>query len=232
MIEQKLRSAAQQLPTPETELEPIIHTALQLTTPARTPKRKRAMALILALLLLAGCTAGAVSYSITTGYATNYYTEAAQLSSRLAVQIPECLGQSPFHSATVDHVHNRDIPWLLGPLFSRYQKLFLQYGNLSDDISNVHYIMFSFGSTENEIWRSAFAVNDAGIWSDDNIAPNTYASQTYRDILLQSGSIDEINNVIWIDEELDVCFTLSSSNYTIDELLSFAKEIIDLNHPD
>ena len=231
MIEQKLLSAASKLPTPETDFASIVHTADLLTAP-KPIRRKQAIALILALLLLGGCAAGAVRYSITTGYATNHYTEAVQLSSRLSVQIPEYLGQSPFHSATVDHIHNRDIPWLLGPLFSQYQKLFLQYGNLSDDISSVRYIMFSFGSTENALWRSAFAVNDALIWSDDNITPNTYDSQPYRDMLLQSGIIDEINHVIWNDEDLNVCFLLASSDYTTHELLTFAKEIIDLNHPD
>ncbi len=247
MIEQKLRSAADQLPTPETELEPIIHTAHQLTTPARSPRRKRAVALLLALLLLAGCAAGAVAYSFVPGYASYYFSDAAWISGRLDVQIPEQLGRSPFYEVLNIHTINRETPWYLGALFSRYKTVSIQYGTEGIEIwyndgepYDVHTILdciyFEFGSTENELWRHIFPFTDEGIWCDEALDPDTYTSESYKDCLLQGGTLirswGNINDVLWIDEELKVCFMLGSSDYTTEELLTLAKELIDLNHPD
>ena len=235
MIEQKLHTAAEALPQPETTFASILHTAHQ-KSPAKSPKRRRAIALILALLLLGGCAAGAAAYSATMGYGTNFYTEAAKIAARLDVQLPEQLGQSPFHSATIGHIYNRDIPWLLGPLISRYERICISYGSFDADLEDVYSISLMFGSTEKPLWRYSFSFTGDDIWCPDTLDPATYASEPYRGILLQSGTLDlshsRSGTVVWIDEELDVCFWLSSTYYTMDEMRAFAKEIIDLNHPD
>lgn len=242
MIEQKLQAAAEALPTPEGRFAPIVHTAQRLSHPARKPIRKRAVALILALLLLGGCAAGAVSYTYWVGPVWyDSYADAVRLSGDLDVLVPEELGESPFYDVTTVHTSTQNRFWMLGWIFYRYKTVALEYGTagtfLNEDGDTVHtvldHIYLQFGSTENELWRDIFPFTDDGIWCDDELDPETYASETYNGVLLQSGAIvrpwTRLNEVIWVDESLKVCFMLSSSDYTMDELLTFAKEIIDLN---
>ena len=248
MTEQKLTLASQSLPTPETEFSSIVHTADLLTSPKPVPhRRKRAIALILVLLLLGGCAAGAAAYSIVPGYSSYHFSDAVWLSGRLDVQIPDRLGQSPFYEFLTVHTTDRNTPWYLGSLFSRYKTFSIQYGTkgvkkmFADGESyDLHTILDSicleFGSTENELWRRIFPLTDDGIWCDGELDPATYVSESYKGSLLQGGtrirSWGNVNDVIWIDETLNVCFMLGSTDYTTDELLTFAKQIIDLNHPD
>ena len=247
MIEQKLALASESLPTPQTDFASIVHTADLLTAPqAASPRWKRAIALIVVLVLLGGCAAGAVTYTYAAGPTWyNSYEDAVKLSARINVLVPESLNEkSPFYDVTTIHTTTQNRFWMLSWFFYRYKTVALQYGTegtyVNDEGTTGYTIFdnvyFQFGSTENELWRDIFPFNDDGIWCHEELDPSTYASTNYKDFQLQSGTLVRpwvrMNTIIWIDRELNVCFMISSSDYTTDELLVFAKEIVDLNHPD
>ena len=249
MTEQKLILAAEALPTPKTEFAAIVHNAESLMAPTRPVFRwKRAIALMLSLLLLGGCAAGAVNYSYWAGPTWYHsYSDAARLSAQLNALVPEELGSSPFYDVTTIHTTTQDDFWMLSWLFYRYKTVALQYGTegivtvtVNGKPEEAHGVLnniyLQFGSTENELWRDIFPFTDEGIWCDEKLTPDTYASESYKSTTLHSGILtinsSKLNKVIWIDESLHVCFMMSSSDYTIDELLAFSKDVIDLNHPD
>ena len=247
MIEQELTLASESLPTPKTTFSSIVHTAESLQNlPRPAFRRTRAVALVLALLLLVGCAAGAVSYTYAAGPVWyDSYEDAVNLSAKIDVLVPEALNeQSPFYDVTTIHTTTQDDFWMLSWIFYRYKTIALRYGTedtyVNEKGTTVHTVMdnvyFQFGSTENELWRDIFPFTDDGIWCDEKLSPETYASESYKSTTLHSGILtnngSKLNKVIWIDETLQVCFMISSSDYTVEELITFAKNIIDLNHPD
>lgn len=251
MTEQKLILASENLPTPESNFESVVHTASLLNAPRPIHHgRKRVVALILALLLLGGCAAGAVSYSYASGPIWyDSYADAVRLSAQIDVLVPEALGdRSPFYDVTTIHTTTQNRFWMLSWIFYRYKTVALQYGTegiipvtIEGKQEEAHGVLNSiylqFGSTKNQLWRDIFPFTDDGVWCHEELDPDTYATEAYKGITLHSGvlvrsPLSSLNDVIWIDPELDVCFLLGSSDYTVDELLTFAREIIDLNHPD
>lgn len=268
MIESKLYQAAQALPTPKTSF-------CEIENEARISKnnqifRIRKYRMVAAMLVCAFLLMGSAVMAATTevNYSawakrSNSFTDAKIIGGNIGIIIPEALDDSPFYNITTMYVVPDGTTYLdalINPAYPWYsvdygvQDVVRRYNSDEPDSgfseSAVIYDDYSvsFGSTENELYKYVFSLDETGTRILENALPGSYHTEEYNGITMQivtDVQYDDNGNevfayhhrIIWIDTENHAVFSLHKSFYADEneadqlpeEMIDFAKEIIDMN---
>lgn len=246
-MENKLKLELEALPAPEMTFE-------DLETVSRRPKafrrRKRTVILIAAVLALLLCGMGwaKMQYGMWLLYDSRAWSDLESETEKYDIVLPRELEGIPFlHMQVYGHVPQGGTlaQTLVNPL---YKPVCVNYGfhireTSPDGKTESRYYQdifdLSFGSTENELWRYYFQIDENGKWTACNV-PESYCTVEYKGITLQVGdtlwhyeSDDRTVStrwVHWVDEEKQVAFSLNETDYTDpNRVVECAKTIIDLN---
>ena len=246
-MENKLKMELDALPAPATTFEDL--EAMQ-TRPQTFRRRKRTAILVAAVLALLLCGMGwaKTQYGMWLLYDSREWSDLESEANKQDIRLPRELDGIPFLQMQVyGHVPQgaSHAQALLNPL---YKPVCADYGfhireTSPDGISGTRYdqdiFNLSFGTTENELWRYYFGIDENGTWTACDV-PESYCTIEYKGITLQVG--DTVWHyesegrtvytrwVIWVDEEREVAFSLNETDYTDpNRVVECAKAIIDLN---
>ncbi|MBR3840823.1 MAG: hypothetical protein IKM20_06780, partial [Erysipelotrichales bacterium] len=185
-------------------------------------------------------------------------------AEKVGITLPYSLDDSPFYQMLTVHVAPEGTTYLeaiSNPLYPWYEVNYGIEDVVREDISDetgTGYSEYSvvydkyqilFGSTENELYKYVFHLDENDTYILDNDPLNQYLTEMYRDINLQITTevfYDFENNneivsysheIFWVDDAnkavilirkpVDVSVTDDIEFPT--EMIEFAKEIIDLN---
>lgn len=259
MTEVKLRQAFQAMPEPASTFSQVEDKAYHKTrkTTTYTRQHRRATAIIVCAFLIFGCTVAAatteVNYSAWATRSTSFW-DAGRIADKLGIVLPEALGDSLFCEITTMHVVPEGTTYLQALFKSAYRWYDVDYGVRTDNaepfVTNDEYSI-AIGSTKGELWSYVFSLDETGAWALDDTLPGSYKTQEYNGVTLQIGTTvqyDRENDskifcyhhrVIWVDRNNNTVFVLRKSCYAEEEkadlfpeeLIAFAKEIIDINSP-
>lgn len=252
-MENKLKMELDALPVPKTTFEDL---EMMQTRPKTFLRRKRAVVLIAAVLALLLCGMGWAKTSMRYGmwvlYSSQGWSDAEWAAKKHDIRLPETLDGVPFvHFSVYGHVPQGGsfLRALISPL---YRPVSVDYGYerrevetypdgslASEAVWDETELDLSFGTTENELWRYYFQMDEKGVWTACGV-PESYHTIEYGGITLQIGDTcfyDEVRGanrctrwVHWVDEEKQVAFSISETDYTDpNRVVECAKAIIDLN---
>lgn len=269
MIESKLYQAAQALPTPKTSFCEIENKA-RISKNNQTFRLRRyrivAAMLVCAFLLMGSAVVAAtteVNYSAWAKH-SGQFSDAEVAAEKVGVTLPEAINDSPFYNITTMYVAPEGTTYLdalTNPAYPWYavdygvQKVVREYysdkpdSGYSESIDIDDKYSLSFGSTDNELFRYVFGLNENGDRILEKAIQDSYRTEEYNGITIQivtdvqhdrdNGS--EVfayhHQIIWIDEDNHAVFCLHKSVYADEiaadqlpkEMIDFAKEIIDMN---
>ena len=246
-MENKLMAELEAMPTPQTtfdELEAIP------AKPRSVRRRKRMIVIAVAVLALLLCGMGwaKTQYGMWLLYDSRAWDELEAKLEKYDYQLPRELDGVPFLEFQIyGHVPKGGslAQAMLNPL---YKPVCVDYGYRirevgSDGLPESTWFQdvlgLSFGTTENELWRYYFQIDETGTWVGCEV-PESYEVIEYKGITLQIGdtffydSVKGCNRytrwVNWVDEEKQVAFSLNETDYTDpNRVVECAKAIIDLN---
>ncbi len=269
MIESKLYQAAQSLPTPNTsffEIENKVN--LSKKNQAYRPRRYRMVAVMLVcvFLLMGSAMVAATTEVNFSAWASrsDTFEDVKEIADKLEIVLPDALGDSPFYNVTTMYVVPQGTTYLEAlntPVYKWYslnygvQDVIREYTSEDPDSgfseSPVVYDEYSLsvGSTDNELFKYVFSLDESGARILDNALPSSYHTETYNGITMQIVTDVQYNNdtaevfayhhrVLWIDASNHAVFSLHKSFYAEEdaadqfppEMLDFAKTIIDKNN--
>ena len=263
MIESKLHQAVQTLPVPTSTFSQIQEKAYQTQRRSSFGVRqyRRVAALLVCVVLLMGGAAIAATTEVDySAWATrsSAFSDCVGIADKLGIILPENIGDSPFREVTTLYVVPEGTTYLEALCTPTYQWYDVDYGvqeiirtEHSETIEASDEYSLAFGSTDGELWRYVFSLDEYGTWAPDNTLPGSYQTEEYKGITLQRGttvhysaeSDSEIfsyqHKVIWVDTTHNVVFVLNKSFYAEedaadkfpDKMIEFAKSIIDQNTP-
>lgn len=247
-MEAKLIRAAEMMPIPETEFGEIAAKAKKKASNTSSQRRLRPAVIVLALVvILCGVTTarayGRLQYGAWLGWETNAWWDVQRWAGKLDLELPKEMGDSTLQSACKLYVCPSDMSFWEAVFDPSYVSVHVDYGveiwedgswNRNDEIAVV------FGSTEDELWKYHFSVNDEGKRELENIVPGSEYSEMYGSVTLhccvRSYEIDGTDETItkyevyWTDEARGVFVDVSSSDVPdAATLVAYAKTIVDLN---
>lgn len=259
MMEQKLRRAAEQMPEPKTTFLEVGRKACQTQpSPAPLGTRRLAIAALCVILLLATACAAVTGLGYTG--MVSYLVTRSGVERALDISLPSDLDDSPCIAVSCVNVVPKDTNELLGRLFPDYRWYGLEYGvneivreTYSDEAGSGFAEWtetrdswsLTVGGLDDELWQHCFSMNADGTLAPDN-QMTLLRTEQYRgiDLLIGIWPIEDWENpgqissylhkIIWVDWEAGAIFDFNTYRPTEEfpeELLEFAKSIIDDNHP-
>lgn len=173
-------------------------------------------------------------------------------AEELGIILPETLGEYPIIDFSQFNLTTKKVPLWYSWLNPHYQYYATYYGiemeepYMTDDghEGTRHWregAELIYGSTENDIWRRQFGYDEQNIFFGGNSLLANHqveeiTSLEYEGFTVYTGKITASYsrstswwNVTWVDEGKGVVFSFDSGLDTPDQLIEFAKEIIDLN---
>lgn len=270
MIESKLYHAAQIMPQPKSSFSQIEERAgkVQPNSTFQLPQyRKVAAILVCVLLLTASVTVAAtveVNYSAWANRSASY-SDVVKVTEKVGVILPKALDDSPFYRMTTMYVAPEGTTYLEALTNPAYPWYSVHYGvqdvvreynsddpNSGYSESSVVYDEYSisFGSTDHELFRYVFGLDENNVRILDNAVPYSYQTEEYLGITMQIVTeVYDSNNgnetfayhhrVIWVDTNQHAVFVLHKCSYAEEfaadqmpgEMIEFAKSIIEMNNP-
>lgn len=269
MIENMLYQAAQSLPTPKTifcEIE-IKAEIIKRQQSYHIRRYRMVAAMLVCAFLLMGSAAVAatteVNYS-AWAMRSNAFRDAEIIGEKMGIVLPESLDDSPFYNVTTMYVAPEGTTYLdalINPAYPWYaadygvQDVVREYSSDGSDggssTSSVVYDEYSlaFGSTENELYKYVFSLDESGTLILEDSLSGSYRTEEYkgtRMLIVTEAQYDRDNGndvfayhhrIIWVDEENHAVFSLHKSFYADEnaadqlpeEMIAFVKEIIDMN---
>lgn len=251
-MEAKLKRELDGLPVPATSFEELEAMNRQ-QKPIR--RRKRIVVLTAAVLALLLCGMGwtKTQYGMWYLIGSKAYSDLENAAAKYDVLLPENLDGSPFYEYNIYGLVPRGAPLAVAMVNPSYKPRTVTYatevidreyysdGQVSSETSRlVNKLSLHFGTMENELWRYYFQFDETGVWTDCEV-PESYEVIEYKGITLQIGDtyfFDETLGcnrytrwVHWMDEERQVVFSLSETDYKDpNRVVACAKAIIDLNN--
>ena len=269
MIESKLYQAAQSLPVPQSaflEIETKANTGKQSIS-LRIPRYRMVATICACLVLLLGCvTVAATKEADFSAWASrsDTFDDVKEIADKLEIVLPDTLGDSPFYNVTTMYVVPQGTTYLEAFNTPAYKWYSLDYGvqdiireyNSEDPDSGfsespVVYDEYSLsvGSTDNELFKYVFSLDESGARILDDTLPDSYRTEIYNGITMQTvtdvqydDDTGEVfayhHHVLWIDASNHAVFSLHKSfcaeedaaDQFSPEMLEFAKSIIDINN--
>lgn len=272
MIETRLQQAVLTLPEPASSFSRIEEKAYQSQKKSsfRIRQYRQVAAILICAFLLMGSTVIAatteVNYSAWAIH-SSAFSDVQQISEKLGVVLPETLDASPFYNITTMYVAPEGTTYLdalADPAYPWYsadygvQDVVRKYNSDAPDSgfseSSVIYDTYSvsFGSTENELFKYVFGLDESGTRILENALPGSYRTEYYNGVIMQivtDVQYDGDNGcevfayhhrIIWVDADNHAVFSLHKSFYAEEdaadqlpiEMIAIAKKIIDMNIPD
>lgn len=221
--------------------------------------------LVCAFLLIGSAMVAATTEVNFSAWAnrSSTFEDARAIADELGIVLPETLDHSPFYNITTMHVVPEGTTYLEAlntPVYRWYsadygiQDVVREYNSDSPDSgfseSTVVYDEYtiSFGSTDNELYKYVFSLDESGARILEDVLPGSYRTEMYNGITMQIVTDVQYDDdtgeafayhhrVLWIDANNHAVFSLHKSFYaeenTADqlpaEMLEFAKSIIDIN---
>ena len=209
------------------------------------------MAIVLVLgllLLLCGMGWAKTQYGMWLLCDSHAWSDLEMEAERYDCRLPRELDGIPFLNMQVyGHVPQgaSHVEALLNP---RYRPVKVEYGYHQSETGrdcesemgwDEQVLGVSFGTTENELWRYYFEMDENGVWTACGV-PDSYGIVEYKGIILQIGDqvhYDELLErevytrwVHWVDKDRQVAFAVHETDYAEpDRVVECAKQIIDLN---
>lgn len=266
MIEEKLYQASLTLPVPTISFSQITERAYSINRNRSSHShryRMTAAVFICLVLLLGGIAAAATTEVSYSAWATHSgsFRDVHKITGKLGITLPESLDDSMFYNISTMHVVPEGTTYLdavTNPMYPWYsvdygvQRVVREYSAVSPDSGYSeslevydHYTV-SFGSTENELFRYVFSLDESGKRILENTLPGSYRNVDYRgarmqlvtDVQYEENRVFAYHHrVIWEDTQNNVVFLLHSSRHANEdlpsqfpsEMVAFAKAIIDMN---
>ena len=254
-MEAKLKHHADLLPNSELDFQTIEkHMKMNVNPTRKTGKVVRAV-LVAMLVVLLMCGMGwakiSMSYSMWTLYTSPDWRDAKWAAEKFDIQLPETMDGVPFDNYWVGGHVPQGGSWLrayLSPLYlprrvyysvQETMEITLPDGSTTSYTYDTEHFALGFGTTENELWRYYFQFDEDGVWTGWEV-PESYEVIEYKGFSLQIGETTSYNEiegrevftrwVHWVDEEREVCLSLSERDYEDpNRVVECAKAIIDLN---
>lgn len=269
MIESKLFQAAQSLPTPKTSFSEIENKA-RINKKHRSFRIRRyrmvAAMLVCTFLLMGSAVVAAtteVNYSAWATHA-NQFSDVEVVAKKVGVVLPEAIDDSPFYNITTMYVAPEGTTYLdaiMNPAYPWYsvnygvQNVVREYNSDEPDSGYSESIVvkdaysLSFGSTDNELFRYVFGLNENGDRILEDAIQGSYQTIVHNGITMQivtdvQHDLEDENEVlayhhrvVWIDTENHAVFSLHKSfdakenaaDQLPGEMIDLAKKIIDMN---
>lgn len=270
MIESRLYRAAQLLPEPTStffQIEEKAHRNRKVSSFYTRPYRR--VAAIAACVFLLMSVSVAVAATTEVNYSawamrSNAFSDVEKIGEKIGIVLPEILDDSPFYNITTMYVAPEGTTYLdalINPAYPWYsvdygvQDVVRKYNSDEPDSgfseTTVVYDEYSlsFGSTENELYKYVFSLDESGTRILENALPGSYRTEEYNGVTMQivtDVQYDRENSnvifayhhrVIWVDANNHAVFSLHKSFYAEEEtadqlpgeMIEFVKEIIDMN---
>ncbi len=270
MIENRLYKAAQLLPEPTSTFVNIEEKAYRnrKVTSFHTLQYRRVAAIVACVFLLMSISV-AVAATTEVNYSawakrSNAFYDVEKIGESIGIVLPEVLDDSPFYNITTMYVAPEGTTYLDALSNPAYPWYSVDYG-VQDVVrkynsdkpgsgfseSSVVYDEYSlsFGSTENELYKYVFSLDESGTWTHENTLSGSFRTEEYDGVTMQIVTYvqydlensNEIfayhHKVIWVDANNHAVFSLHKSFYAEEEaadqlpaeLIEFAKVIIDMN---
>ena len=249
MIEAQLRQAIQALPEPKGSFAAVLQAASERRRPVFPVLRRRGVAVLVCALLLLGCTAVAASTEVATGAwaVRSERADAADVGGALGLALPEALRESSLQAVTTMYVVPHGTTYLEALLSPAYRWYSLEYGG---ENSGGGSLTLAVGPLEGELWAQCFAMDAHGRWSGTGVLPASRRVESCRGLTLEAGTVPSYtaqdsgvvsgyqHTVTWLDRDCGAVFALSrllpagqGAEEFPDDLLSLAREIVELNRP-
>jgi len=226
------------------------------------PRYRIAAAILVCVFLFMGSTVIAatteVDYSAWAAR-SNSFNDAQRRAGELGVVLPEALDDIPFYNVTTMYVAPEGTTYLEAINTPVYRWYSVDYG-VNEIVRTDHSVTtvindefsVSIGSSEGDLWGYVFSLDESGKWAFDDTLPDSYRTLEHNGIIVQIGTTvqyEEENDsnvfayhhrIIWEDTTSHVIISIHKSFYAEeeladqlpDEMIDFAKEIIELNLPD
>ena len=248
MIEEKLLQAAQELPEAPECFEEIVIQAQKhkkYYPHFLIVSKKVVVACICIFLLTCGTVFAATTETKYIGWPEESYDfkSVEQTADEMGIVLPEILGEYSFKSFTTCHVVPDGTSYLevlLGtPSYLWHGISYSIEG--SREFSDSAPFSLYIGSTEDELYKYVFYFDDNDIWNSKYLLPDTYHSEIYNGILLQSGVTkyeqkSSFYEIIWVDDTHKAVFSIhyyiddeQKLDHIKDQITNYAKSIIDSN---
>lgn len=250
-MENKLKLELDALPAPKTNFEEL--EAMQ-REPRTLRLRKKTVVILAAVLALLLCGMGwaKMQYGMWYLIGSKEYSDLEDAAAKYDVVLPEILDGSPFYEYNIYGLVPRGAPYVVALTNPSYKPRTVTYGTAvidkeyypsgevkSESTRMVNELSLHFGTTENELWRYYFQMDENGVWTAWDV-PGSYHTLEYRGITLQIGDTSFYDDVLgqtrfihwvhWVDEENRVAFSLNETDYTDpNRVVECARVIIDLN---
>lgn len=244
MIEEKLKAAAESLPTPERGFPAYTR------PPARQVSRKLILVAAILAVLLATVTGYAFSgktyFGLVRGI-SNSFQDVQRNAAKFDLILPETLLDSPFNSTREDYIAPTGTPDIIARLFPEYHSYSVYYHiewtekldehNFITHAENTIYV--GFGTMNDEYWKRWFGWFDANSEytpAGSEVVPGTFREVEYEGYTIYAAEIDKVNLLGDVyrlykarieDEIRQVCISISAED--LDTAIEAAKVIIDLN---
>lgn len=250
-MENKLKQELNEMPTPTLTFEEL---EANKTKPHAFWLRKRAVVILTAVLALLLCGMGwaKMQYGMWYLIGSKEYSDLENAAEKYDVALPEVLGGAPFYEYNIYGLVPRGAPYMVALTNPSYKPRTVTYGTevidreyypsgsiKSESSRMVNELCLHFGTTENELWRYYFQCDENGAWTACDVL-ESYHTIAYKGITLQIGDTSFYDDVLgktrythwvhWVDEDKQVVFSLSETDYTDpNRVVECAKQIIDLN---
>jgi len=247
-MEAKLKAAWDAMPAPKMTFEELKAGYHAYKAAPLRRKTVVVLAAVLVLVLLCGMGWAKTQYGMWLLGTSRAWSDLEMETDRYDCQLPRELDGVPFLSMQVyGHVPQgaSHAEALLNP---RYIPVTVEYGyhvrgTASDGECGLRWdekvMGLSFGTTENELWRYYFGMDERGVWTASDVPESCYTME-YRGIILQIGDTARYDELLgrevytrwihWVDEERQVAFSLHETDYSDpDRVVECAKQIIDMN---
>lgn len=249
MIEEKLLQAAQELPEAPECFEEIVMRAQKRKKchpHFRIVSKKVAIACVFAFLLTCGTVFAATTEAKYIGLPeeSSYDFKSVQRTAdEMDITLPETLGKYSFESFSTCHVVPDGTSYLevlLGAPSYLWHGISYSIGGSREFSDSAPFSLY-IGSTKDELYKYVFYFDNNDIWNSEYLLPDTYHSEIYNGILLQSGITkyeqkSSFYEIIWIDDTHKAVFSIHYSiddeqnlDHIKDQAINYAKNIIDSN---
>lgn len=252
-MENKLKLELDALPVPSMTFEEL---EVNVKPQKRFRPRKKAVAMMAAVLVLLLCGAGwaksEMRYGMWVLYESHGWSDVEWAANRMEIVLPEDMDGVPFLTYRVyGHVPQGGslVRALVSPLYTpasvdygyqmRETETYPDGSLASEAVWDETALGLNFGTTENELWRYYFQIDENGTWTACEV-PESYEVIEYKGCTIQVGDTyfyDSVNGcnrytrwAHWVDEGKQVAFSISETDYTDpNRVVECAKAIIDLN---